>query len=64
MGVPSKLPVPSPLSTSHVMVSDPVMWNPSLHVATHCPFQAVGSLSQLLLPSVIVGAAQVIAEWW
>ena len=46
------------------MVSDPVMWNPSLHVAMHSPSQGVGLAAQLLLPSVIVGAAQVIAEWW
>ena len=62
MGVPSKLPLPSALSPLHVIVADPVMWNPALHVATHCPFQAVGS-SQLSLPSVIVGASQVIAGY-
>ena len=62
VGVASKLPVPSLLSTLHVMVSAPIMWNPSLHVAMHCPFQAVWSAAQLLSPPGIVGAAQVIAD--
>ena len=62
VGVASKLPVPSLLSTLHVMVSAPVMRNPALHVTVHVPSQAIGSAAQLSLPSVIVGAAQVIAD--